>query len=247
MRIKNTAELEKYLPMPHVFLKVGLGVVIKLALGLFIWRLLGDWLSGSLVRAAVFGVVFAVTYIVFWSALVLKNNNPFSWLKEYWRRNVRGYSLLCVRHGNGTVNYEILKSDEAASTTQPALILKLGGLFKSRRSSCLGPHGWRVRFTGLENNTVMVRLTDRAGKSFIVSAAEALGALWEEMSSGGSSNGTWRGIFRLISIERDIYRRQVDEAWQKMDGLEWRLDWTRQALLSFHQRATTARKRKDFR
>lgn len=244
MKIKN---LDVYLPMPRIWLKMVISFFVKLAAGaIFYWAFHKEIIKNPYL-VYFFGFLILIGIGFYWFGIVFDGRNPFSWLKEFWRRNARGYTLRCIRNSNGTVSYEILKSDEAEPATQPALILKLGGLFKSRRSSCLGPHGWRVRFTGLENNTVMVRLTDRSGKSFIVSAAEALSALWEEMNSGGSSNGTWRGVFRLISVERDIYRRQVDEAWQKIDGLEWRLDWTRKALLSFHQRVVAATKRKDFR
>ena len=73
--------------LPYVWLKVGLGVAIKLALGLFIWRLAGSWITVSPFKAVVIGLTFRGHLRSFWSALVLKNNNPFSWLKEYWRRN----------------------------------------------------------------------------------------------------------------------------------------------------------------
>lgn len=244
MKVKN---LDAYLPMPRIWLKIVISLMIKLAAGAAFYWAFHKEIAVHPNRVYFFGFLILVGIGFYWFGIVFEGRNPRSWLKEFWRRNVRGYSLLCVRHSNGIVSYEILNSNEVDPATKPALILKLGGCFKSLRSSYLGTHGWRARFTGLQNNTVIVRLTDRAGTSFTVSAAEALGALWEEMSSGGSSNGTWRGVFRLISVERDIYRRQVDEAWHQMAGLEWRLDWTRKALLSFHQRVAAAAKRKDFR
>ena len=241
MIIKN---LDAYLPMPRIWLKMVISFIVKMAAGVIFYWAFHKEIAVHPSLVYFFGFLILVGIGFYWFGIVFDGRNPWSWLKEFWRRNIRGYTLACFRNDDGGVTYEILDPKDIGPVIMPVLLLKLGGWFKSRGGSCLGPWGWSARFAGLKFGKVIVHLIDGRGSSVSVTAELALNVLWNELCSAGSSNGTWQSALNSLLVEHRIYKMKVDEMWPRLEKaeekltmqectiktLEWYVDWLRKAL-----------------
>jgi len=225
-------ELEKYRPIP--------------------WggaRLLA-WVASTLLIAL--GCAYLATKIPgyplnFWGALMLSCAATFAVsfsrqrrevLRDYWRRNVRGYLFWCGRDSQGKMQWGI----KWTTLGDLAIGLPLGGWFRRRGQIKTVVHlvherlvGWSLRrcVEGEAFELVYRHRDDKVEERISVSAESALHYL-EIVASGELRHLGLSGLVSYLDKTRDVAQSERDEAKKRVGELKSELGvnthWLDEAL-----------------
>ena len=250
-------EVEKYRAIPRGGLKLLVFPVLLLLWVGAIWVVVlfvpGDlWVNEDAVNAIIF-----LTVALFMSVFFpLFCSHPIKWLRDYWRRNVRGCSIAVFKDDAGNCQMEGPYTREIIRTGMwpISLILPLGGWFNRAYILCaknyVGKPGvnadehlskWRVELVALHVHTeaVTVRLVDRLGDRVTVSAKDALEILERFSARLEGCTNTWDAVVSYILIaervrtaERDEAQHQLKDAIAQIVGAVDHLDATKRFIKS---------------
>lgn len=218
MIVENEEQLESYKPIPKGGAKFFISLMFLAMMVLAIC--VGGVLTGSAVLVA--GSIFTAGPLSMWVASVIMGQNPISWFREYWKRNVRGHRIWYRLDEEGEVVREIDQlSTEKIPRGKISLELYLGGWFKRPRvieSGICWDATVRVR---QHKNSGVVTLIDESGDRVRLFIEDALRILshshaprfldWPEivrklltdLSETKQLNRDLNGEFNGLKIKRD--------------------------------------------
>lgn len=181
MIVENEEQLESYKPIPKGGAKL-LVVLMFATLCCAIHILAFIWIQNNIPEVDQFewgmghAVLVSVTFaLVIWAALIIMGQKPVAWLREYFKRNVRGRRIWYRLDEEDKVVREIGQlSMEKIPPGKISLELYLGGWFKRPRVIEPGIC-WdaTVRVTQHKNPNV-VTLIDESGDRVRLSIEDAL-------------------------------------------------------------------------
>ncbi len=209
-RTHTQAELAASRPLRLGGLRVLIALVVSNLFGIFTTYVVLRRPPGDAITAGFAGIVGSVAVLIPLALVLTGCGNPVDWLRQYWRRNVRGYAVTYWLDNQGKLMGRIscrrLQYWRSAFLCSPTIYLPLGGWlhrpsFVDRDDNLHKFYGVRVRWPRFELTPDKVWVADRDGAYVKLWMIDAL-VLWG--ARGSCMGHDWSEI--CVTMVRNLER-----------------------------------------